>query len=114
MKSRPFKIALRLSAGLLILYTGIYLYLSLRGRYEPSVLSSKGVWYEWAPSGFVEDFRWNKSWIIAFLPLYQLDRHLWHTGELAYVGIYPVNRASMEEIDRSLWPEEGKARAHQE
>lgn len=78
-----------------------YLVLSLQGRYEPSAIGLNGVkWYQWAPSGFVTDFRWNRSMSTGFLPLHFLDTKLWHTADSAYSKRYPVNEVSASEIGR--------------
>ena len=77
----------------LLFYVGSYLYLSSRGRYEPAVIALNGVKaYAWAPQGFVEDFQWNATLVRAYLPLYLLDRRLWHKQGYADSDRYPTNK----------------------
>ena len=77
---------------LAFVYVGTYLLLSLGGRYEPAAWGVDNVkWYAWAPRGFVQDFRWNRGPMLAFLPLYYLDTHFWHNQEALDSGDYPIN-----------------------
>lgn len=103
MKRRRLKIGLRVVAGMLVIYTATYLWLSLRGRYEPEVFGSNGVKsYLWAPEGFVTDSVRNKQLSYLFLPLFIMDIRLWHTFERAHTSDYPINRISHEEMVRLL------------
>lgn len=73
-------------------YCAIYLVLTLQGRYEPAAWGLHGPkWYQWAPWGFVREMRWRETLVLVFLPLWEADRFLWHTSELAYSGRYPAN-----------------------
>jgi hypothetical protein len=86
---------------MLFIYLGLYLILSLRGRYEPSVIGLGGVKsYRWAPQGFVDGFIWNRSLELAFFPIYLADIRLWHTADKSYLGEYPINQVPSHEIGR--------------
>ena len=79
--------------------TGVY----WNRRYEPAVIGLGGVkWYDWAPAGFVSDFRWNESTGRFYYPLWLLDREFWHqpihSSELT--GTYPINEVAPGEIGR--------------
>jgi hypothetical protein len=89
-----------LSLGLLLIaYVAGYLFLSLDGRYEPAAIGLNGVkQYQWAPCGFVQEFRWNRTAMIAFYPLFMLDRFFWHTPDEADTGRYLVNEVPAEQI----------------
>jgi hypothetical protein len=82
-----------LATVVVCLHLTIYCVLSLRGRYEPFVWGLGHVKsYVWAPAGFVDNrLRWNGGLLIAFLPWYYLDTHLWHSDEGCDSGKYPVN-----------------------
>jgi hypothetical protein len=78
----------------LCIYAGVYIGLSLNGRYEPACWGPSGVkWYEWAPAGFVRDYEWNERLMLTFAPLYYLDSRFWHrfVGQ-SYSGRYAINR----------------------
>jgi len=78
--------------SLAILYAGLYLTLSLGGRYEPATIGLSGVKsYMWAPRSFYEDMTWQRTPEVLFLPLYFLDIKLWHTSNAAYSGDYPLS-----------------------
>lgn len=84
---------------LLTAYVGSYLALSVQGRFEPALIGLNGVKrYMWAPCGFVTDFRWNRTLLAAYMPLYLLDTRLWHTT--ADLDCYPVNSVPASEIGR--------------
>jgi hypothetical protein len=84
---------------LIVVYVGSYLSRSVRGRYEPGGIGLGGVkWYEWAPEGFVTDFRWNHRLMLVYYPLYVLDTRYWHTIDKADAGTYPVNEVPPEDI----------------
>jgi len=71
-------------------YLGSYLFLSFRGRYEPAVIGANGVkYYDWAPAGFVEGYRWRSGIRNFYLPLYSLDRAFWHQPNEAHWFKYP-------------------------
>jgi hypothetical protein len=82
-------------AVLLLLYVGIYLALSLQGRYEPACIGPAGVkWYAWEPRGYptlLNQPKWR--WVLrhAFSPLWVLDVRFWHTTAKAWYGEYPIN-----------------------
>jgi hypothetical protein len=77
--------------GGLFAYFGSYVLRSSQGRFEPAVIGLGGVkWYDWAPQGFVTDFRWDTRIVRVYYPVWQLDRRLWHP---------PVHGS-----DRSLYP----------
>lgn len=92
------------SCGILVmvlvaLYVGSYIGLSASGRYEPAAIGSNGVkWYEWAPSGFVTDYKWNSSLCRFYGPLWCVDVHIWHTDAARRSGRYPINEVKREEI----------------
>jgi len=77
---------------------------SSRGRYEPAVIGLGGVkWYDWAPQGFVTDFRWNNDLVrFYYYPLWRLDRRFWHKPihgpGVNYPINYPVNEVAPEDI----------------
>lgn len=86
---------------LFAIYVGSYLSLSAGGCFEPASIGLNGVKsYGWAPYGFVTEYRWRSAPMVAYLPLYYLDRHIWHTDEKAYSGRYPINEVKPEEIWR--------------
>lgn len=78
---------------LLVIYAGVYVVLSAGGHYEPAVLGAGHVKsYGWAPVGFVHDHRWSPTMLVTFMPLYFLDRWLWHPYvRPGYSGPYPIN-----------------------
>src|SRR4051794_12023197 len=73
----------RILIGLLLLvfmYGASYSMLSYQGRYEPAMIGSNGVkWYEWAPAGFVSDYKWSRGMLIFYFAANQLDRRYWHS-----------------------------------
>ena len=79
--------------GIGLAYGGSYVSRSVRGRYEPGCIGLGGVKsYEWAPQGFVTDFRWNSDPARFYWPLYYLDRQFWHSPLSAgEKSSYPVN-----------------------
>ncbi len=78
-------------------YVGIYAVLSLSGQYEPSVWGSNGVkWCEWAPRGFVSNYSWRTAPALVFMPLWLIDRSVWHTFDGQYSGRYPVHIPEMK------------------
>jgi hypothetical protein len=85
--------------ALLVIYLSSYLCLSLGGRYEPAGIGLNGVKsYNWAPRGFVTDYRWNRAPEAFYLPLYAVDILFWHTIDAADSGHYPVNRVDRKDI----------------
>ena len=89
--------------GAVFSYTGSYVARSLHGRYEPAVIGLGGVkWYDWAPAGFVTDFRWNASAARFYYPLWRLDRMFWHQPIHAskQTGTHPINEVAPEDIGR--------------
>ena len=85
----------------LSLYAGSYVRRSSRGRYEPAAIGLNGVkWYEWAPEGFVTDYRWDASMKRIYWPLWHLDRRIWHTPDMAEGGKYPVNEVDPKDIGK--------------
>lgn len=84
---------------LIAAYVGCYLARSVRGRYEPAGIGLAGVkWYEWAPEGFVTEFRWNHRIMLVYYPLYVLDTRYWHTVDRADARTYPINEVPPEDI----------------
>ena len=68
-------------------YFGSYVRRSNRGMYEPAVVGADGVkWYDWAPEGLVEGYRWDTPAMWFYYPLWRMDRRFWH----------PPLRAGME------------------
>jgi hypothetical protein len=77
---------------LVAVYCGSYLYLTVRGSYQPVTLGLNGRnTYAWAPQGFVENYHWNRFKIAFYAPLYGCDLRFWHTSERARTGRYPIN-----------------------
>jgi len=103
-RSRRFYWAWGISIALLIVlgfYVGSYVRRSSRGGYEPAVIGLNGVkWYDWAPEGFVTDYRWNASMKRIYWPLWYLDRRIWHTPDMADSGEYPVNEVAPKDIGK--------------
>ena len=67
--------------GFLLLYVGSYLILSAFGQYSSARATSifATIRVDWAPVGFVtRSGQWNYVIHAAYLPLYELDRMLWH------------------------------------
>ena len=65
----------------LLLYVGSYLVLSAFGQYSSARATdvSTSIRVDWAPIGFVtRSGNWNYAVHAAYLPLYALDRTLWH------------------------------------
>ena len=92
MTKRSRKI-LGFGGALLAAHTLVYLVLSLNGRYEPMGWGLSGVKdYQWAPVGFVKDFKWRMPMIWIFLPDWEVDRFFWHTEDRMYDGKLPANR----------------------
>jgi len=85
----------------LFFYVGSYLWRSTHGRYEPAAIGLNGVkWYHWAPSGFVADFRWNRTLMGVYHPLFFLDTRFWHTSDEACRKRYPINEVATEDIGK--------------
>jgi hypothetical protein len=58
--------------------------LSFRGRYEPASIGLNGVKdFDWAPSGFVHDYRWRWPLVTFYLPPMDVRSRL-----LASRGVY--------------------------
>lgn len=67
-------------AGLLMaMYAGSYVVLSLMGSYGYWWVSGTGPKYMWYPMGFGMKSRVNEAVWMFYLPLWQVDRLLWHT-----------------------------------
>ncbi len=83
-----------------VAYTLLYIVLSLNGRYEPFIIGLSGVKsYEWAPRGFVRDYKWRLSMRRTFAVYHMLDSQLWHRyGPLYSLGNRPVNEVQPEDI----------------
>lgn len=97
-----FRISAWVVAAGLTIYVVSYLCLSVNGRFEPSVIGTNGVkCYDWAPYGFVDDYRWNRPLMVFFLPLHALDDRCWHTSDDAYDGRYPVNVLRRQDV--GIW-----------
>ena len=80
-------------------YAGAYVVRSLDGRFEPAHIGLNGVkWYQWAPAGFVTDFKWNHAQLKFYYPLYLLDIRFWHNEDAEFVSKYPFNEVKPEEI----------------
>ena len=80
-------------ASVFLAYFGIYVVLTVFGRYEPAVWDIGGPkWYQWAPLGFVKERRWRMPMLYIFLPFWEVDRFFWHSRDLADSGLYPINR----------------------
>ena len=96
------KVIVMASLSLAVLaYIGSYMWRSSRGRYEPAVIGLNGVkLYDWAPNGFVTDFRWNRTLALAYLPLYFLDTRFWHTSDDAHGSRYPINKVAAKDIGK--------------
>ena len=82
-----------------LVYVGSYIYASANGRFEPGIIGLNGVkCYEWAPKGFVHEFRWNRKLWCFHAPLCVLDMHLWHTSPKD--GPYPINEVAPKDIGK--------------
>src|SRR4051812_9988911 len=89
-RSRRFS---SISLALVGLYIGVYLVLSLQGRYEPMEWGLKGPKsYQWAPRGFVREMRWKTAMIGTFLPCWELDRFFWHWEDRMFSGRLPIDK----------------------
>ena len=90
---RCWKYTMLVVLSLPCIYAGVYVGLSMAGRYEPVLRGPSGVRrYDWAPAGFVRDYNWDRRMMLAFAPLYYVDSELWHHcvgGD--YRGPYPIN-----------------------
>jgi hypothetical protein len=97
MRLHKFK---RIILGLIItIYLGSYLLLSLQGRFEPAAIGLNGVKsYAWAPKGFVNEFKWNNSFVIFYSPLYAIDQWYWHTDEAFHRNKYSINEVANEDV----------------
>jgi len=75
-------------------YLGIYAFLTVFGRYETVAWSPRGSnLYRWGPLGFVKEVHeWRQPLLCIFLPVWEADRFLWHTPDLAESGRYPISR----------------------
>ena len=90
---RRWRYTVLVAALLLCVYSGVYVSLSFNGRYEASVVGLNGVkWYSWAPLGYVQDYKWNQSLLLTFVPLYYLDTQFWHPNTSSYSGPHPINK----------------------
>ena len=101
-QGQPRKRRLGIACGIvLIAYLGVYISLSIRGRYEPVLIDPAGVkQYDWAPKGFVQNFKWSHFSIRFYYPLYAIDCRFWHTTSAKETGRYPVNVVNSEEIGK--------------
>ena len=86
------------------LYFGAYVMLSVQGTYVPLAWGVSWVKvYAWAPRGFASGpagTEWHPVLVYSFLPLWGLDRHLWHTEDRMDEGKYPVNRKLDEAFEK--------------
>ena len=89
----------RVFLAMLLLYVGSYLFLSVRGRYEPGGIGLSFVrWYDWAPQGFVTGYQRNTAAYMFYWPLWTLDMRFWHTPDKAYTNGYPINEIADEDV----------------
>ena len=85
--------------SLTLVYISTYLLLSANGRFEPGIIGLNGVKaYDWAPKGFVHDFKWNRKFCLFYEPLWVLDINLWHTNPRE--GHYPINEVAAKDIGK--------------
>ena len=92
LRTRRAKRAVMVTVAFILLYVVSYIVLSLNGQFEPSLIGTNGVKeYSWAPSGFVNDYKWNRAYRNTFLPLWFIDTHCWHQWNDAYSGSYPIH-----------------------
>jgi len=83
----------------LMIYTGSYVNLSFKGCYEPKMIGLSGVKrYDWAPEGFVSEFKWDGKKMLLYYPLHSLDKAYFHSSDEAYSGRYPIHEVPQEEI----------------
>ncbi len=76
-------------------YNLVYLWLSANGRYEPESIGLNGIkTYAWAPKGFVKEYRWDKTRLRVFAPVWFLDLKFWHTHGAIDSGNYPINEVA--------------------
>jgi hypothetical protein len=91
--------SLIVSLLLVTCYVACYVCLSTQGRFEPSLVGLNGVKrYEWAPDGFVNEFKWSRPKLIFYYPLHVIDMRYFHLSEDAYSGRFPINEVSEDEI----------------
>jgi hypothetical protein len=84
---------------LIALYIVVYISISMHGRYEPAFIGCNGVkQYDWAPSGFVNNYKWNTFMLKLFFPLHAIDLRYWHKTDDSYSGKYPINKVDKENI----------------
>ena len=81
-------------------YAGVYINLSLRGRYLVTAYTIHGpVSHLWAPAGFeageIGEDRIDKVKMTIFAPLYWPDVFLWHTRARVRSGNYPVEEFNL-------------------
>lgn len=90
--------------GLLAMYVGSYLVLSLQGQYVPAGWGLAWVkHYQWAPRGFVSGTYGtdqNRLPQLVFMPLWLIDKRLVHTSENAMSGRYPINTKLDDQLRR--------------
>src|SRR5689334_16035070 len=91
-ESRRIRVVLSFLAAFTLCYVGSYVALSAYGTYEPAVIGINYVqWYNWAPAGFVKDYRRREALFNLYSPLYCIDRECWHRGGYGGRGKYPVH-----------------------
>jgi hypothetical protein len=92
--------------GLLAIYAGSYLVLSLQGQYVPAGWGLAWVKdYHWAPRGFVSGSYGtdqNRTPQVIFMPLWVIDKRFLHTSEKAMSGRYPVNKRLDDQLQRGV------------
>jgi hypothetical protein len=90
--------------GLLAIYVGAYLVLSLQGQYVPVGWGLAWVKdYDWAPRGFASGpfgTDQNRLAQMIFTPLWTIDKRFIHTSEKAESGRYPINTALDDHLRR--------------
>lgn len=96
MKLRS-KTILLATAFALPLYIGSYIDLSKQGEFRREFTVGLNDPFElkfgWVPKYFISGGKWNYPLLIAYQPLYLIDRSFWHQGSKALSDEYPMDRA---------------------
>jgi len=100
-RRRLKSIVARVTFGVWLMVTAAYVYRSVQGRYEPAFIGLSGVkWYDWAPRGFVQEYRWNHRLIRWYSIYFELDNVYWHPrGKIGDIrDDLPVNEVPRDQI----------------
>jgi hypothetical protein len=104
-KKRPYLLFGCLVSLLLLAYVGVYIQLSAHGQFEPAAIGIDYVSdYDWAPRGFVRDYKWNSTMLKIFAPCWRVDRRYWHRPQDADPELYPVNEPKDQDLGKIRGP----------